>query len=413
MKRITGHLAEDKGRYYAVVNLPTTDGKRKVKWHNLDLDVKKGNKKEAQHRLNQILEKYNVGDMYLADTMTHAERERNRLANTKMLDYLDEWLEGHQHDIERETYHQYKRYIDGRIRKFFTPLNLTVKELTGDEINEFYTYLRNAGLAGSSCQRYHGVLHKAFKDAVKRRIIPSNPVDQANRPKKEQYIASFYNAEEVKQLLELVKEDEIYIPILLAAYYGLRRSEVVGLKWSAIDFSENTLTVRHTVHSTEEGIVVKDRLKTKSSYRTLTLEPFVRGELLKHCEKQEQMKKVMRSAYSKEYTDYVCVDALGRLYNPDFVTEHFGQLLKKHNLKKIRFHDLRHSCASVLLAQGVAMKQIQEWLGHSDMSTTVNIKNRHILFYDSQNSLIVYENQRRQGFFLVAVFDFFANFILH
>ena len=85
------------------------------------------------------------------------------------------------------------------------------------------------------------------------------------------------------------------------------------------------------------------------------------------------MKKVMRSAYSKEYTDYVCVDALGKLYDPDFVTGHFGQLLKKHNLKKIRFHDLRHSCASVLLAQGVPMKQIQEWLGHSDFSTTANI----------------------------------------
>ena len=77
--------------------------------------------------------------------------------------------------------------------------------------------------------------------------------------------------------------------------------------------------------------------------------------------------------YSKDYTDYVCVDALGKLYDPDFVTGHFGQLLKKHNLKKIRFHDLCHSCASVILAQGVPMKQIQEWLGHSDMSTTANI----------------------------------------
>ena len=84
--------------------------------------------------------------------------------------------------------------------------------------------------------------------------------------------------------------------------------DYVGLKWSANDFTENTLTVRHTVHSTEEGIVAKGRLKTKSSYRTMTPEPFVRGELLKHREKQEQMKKVMRSAYSKEYTDYVCVE---------------------------------------------------------------------------------------------------------
>ena len=139
MKRITGRLAEDKGKYYAVINLPSVDGKRKTKWHTLNLEAKKGNKKEAQYRLNQILDKYNAGDVHLAETMTHADRERNRLANTKMLDYLDEWLEGHQHDIERETYHQYKRYIDGRIREFFTPLDLTVKDLSGDEINEFYT----------------------------------------------------------------------------------------------------------------------------------------------------------------------------------------------------------------------------------------------------------------------------------
>ena len=373
MKRITGRLAEDKGKYYAVINLPNTDGKRKTKWHTLNLEAKKGNKKEAQHRLNQILEKYNAGDLYLAETMTHAEQERNRLANMDLIDYLEEWLEGHQYNIERQTYHQYKRYIDGHIREFFTPLDLAVKELTGDEINDFYTCLRNKGLKGSTCQRYHSLLHKAFVDAVKRRIIPANPVDQANRPKKEQFISGFYNAEEVKQLLELTRDDEIYIPILLAAYYGLRRSEVVGVKWSAIDFTENTLTIRHTVHSTEEGLVTKDRLKTKSSYRTLTLEPFVREELLKHREEQERMKKTMRSAYSKEYTDYVCVDALGRLYDPDFISNRFGQLLEKLKLKKIRFHDLRHSCASVLLAQGVPMKQIQEWLGHSDMKTTANI----------------------------------------
>ena len=78
MKRITGRLAEDKGKYYAVINLPNTDGKRKTKWHSLNLEVKKGNKKEAQHRLNQILDKYNAGDLYLAKTMTHAEQERNK-----------------------------------------------------------------------------------------------------------------------------------------------------------------------------------------------------------------------------------------------------------------------------------------------------------------------------------------------
>ena len=114
-------------------------------------------------------------------------------------------------------------------------------------------------------------------------------------------------------------------------------------------------------------------MKTKSSYRTLPLHDNIREILLEERSKQERMRKVMRSAYSKEYTDYICVDALGRLYDPNYVTSHFATLLKQNNMRKIGFHDLRHSCASLLVAQGVSMKLIQEWLGHSDMGTTANI----------------------------------------
>ena len=120
-------------------------------------------------------------------------------------------------------------------------------------------------------------------------------------------------------------------------------------------------------------MIARDRLKTKSSYRTLPLLENVKIILQEKKEFQEQMKKVMRSGYSKEFEDYVCVDPLGRLYDPNYVTEHFAIILKNNNLKKIRFHDLRHSCASLLVAQGVSMKLIQEWLGHSDMGTTANI----------------------------------------
>ena len=134
----------------------------------------------------------------------------------------------------------------------------------------------------------------------------------------------------------------------------------------------------------------------------------MRGELIRHREKQEQMKKVMRSAYSKEYTDYVCVDTLGKLYYPDFVTDHFGKLLKKHNLKKIRFHDLRHSCASVLLSQGVPMKQIQKWLGHSDMSTTVNIKNPYEQLKESKQLDYVCQMRQRGEKSLLSHFCFYG-----
>ncbi len=116
-----------------------------------------------------------------------------------------------------------------------------------------------------------------------------------------------------------------------------------------------------------------DTMKNKSSRRTKPLIPAVEKILLEHKAKQEEYMKLFGNSYSKEYLDYVCVDPLGNLLKPDFVTEHFGHLLKENNLKKIRFHDLSHTCASLLLANGISMKQIQEWLGHSDFSTTANL----------------------------------------
>ena len=114
-------------------------------------------------------------------------------------------------------------------------------------------------------------------------------------------------------------------------------------------------------------------MKTKSSYRTLPLLPFIEEALMKEKAKQEEMRKVMRSGYCTDYPDYVCVDVLGRVFKPDFVTTHFETLLRQNGLRPIRFHDLRHSCASLLLAKKVPMKMIQDWLGHSDMATTANI----------------------------------------
>jgi hypothetical protein len=169
--------------------------------------------------------------------------------------------------------------------------------------------------------------------------------------------------------------DPIRMPVLLTAYYGLRRSEVLGLKWSAIDFTDKTISVRHKVleDDEEKKLVGMDVMKTKSSYRTLPLIPLVEEELLRERERQEEMKQVMRRAYNREYEEYICVDAVGELIRPRYVTEHFQVILKQNGLRRIRFHDLRNSTASLLLSRGVPMKMIQDWLGHSDMGTTANI----------------------------------------
>ena len=373
MKKITGHLEEDKGKWYAAVNHYGPDNKRHVKWYNLDVEAKRGNKRKAEERLTELLEKLNRGTDYLSESLTPAERERLRLTNSPVDEYLVEWLEDHKRNITTRTYEGYKSYIDQRIVPYFREKHILVKDMTGDNINAFYRYLTEQGLKGTSQQRYHSVLHLAFKTAVKRRIIPTNPVDQADRPKSKPFISSYYNADEMKKLLEIAEKDELHLVILLTAYYGLRRSEVLGLKWSAIDFTDKKIAIRHKVLEESGGIHGYDVMKTKSSYRMLPLIPVVEEALRNQIRFREEMKKAFRKGYCTDFDEYICTDALGRLYRPDYVSEHFALLLKKNGLRHIRFHELRHSCASLLLAKKVPMKMIQEWLGHSDISTTSNI----------------------------------------
>lgn len=219
--------------------------------------------------------------------------------------------------------------------------------------------------------------HKALKYAVKMDLIPFNPADKVERPKKQRYIADYYRQEELERLLEASKDHPYSLLIQTAAFYGLRRGEVVGLKWDAIDFERDTITIKHIVTNAKiDGkceIVCADRAKTKSSLRSLPLVSNIREKLLALREQQKENRRVCGNCYSKKYDGYVFVDAMGNIFNPRSVTANFSKLLEQNGLRHIRFHDLRHSCASLLLANDVPLKQIQEWLGHSDIGTTANI----------------------------------------
>ncbi|MDY4158365.1 MAG: CD0415/CD1112 family protein, partial [Faecalibacterium sp.] len=224
---------------------------------------------------------------------------------------------------------------------------------------------------------YHANIHKALKYAVKIDLIPTNPADKVERPKKNEFKGSYYSADEIHALTEIAEGTKLEIPVLLASFYGLRRSEVLGLKWDAIDFEANTLEIKHIVTQAsidgKKVLVQADRAKTKSSLRTLPLVPPIRDRLLMLKGQQDTYRRLCGKSYNREYLGYLCVDEIGNIIRPNYVSEQFPKLLEKNGLRPIRFHDLRHSCASLLLANGVPMKQIQEWLGHSDFSTTANI----------------------------------------
>ena len=297
-------------------------------------------------------------------------------AKTLFADFLEQWLEVIRDSIAVPTYASYSNLSNGVIIPYFRKYGTTLEDLAAKDIQQFYLEQRKR-VSGCTVIHYHAIIHKALKYAVKLDLITTNPADRVERPKKERYVASFYDADEVNALFQAARGTNLEIPILLGAFYGLRRSEVIGLKWDAIDFERNTITVQHTVTSCnvdgKNMLVAADRTKTKSSMRTLPLVPFMKERLLQQKKVQAENRKLCGRSYIKDYMGYVCVNEIGAILKPNYISTSFPKLLEANGLRHIRFHDLRHSCASLMLANGVPMKQIQEWLGHSDFSTTANI----------------------------------------
>ena len=289
------------------------------------------------------------------------------------IDYMKKWLKMISASVEPTTLNGYKGVINGRMTDYFQNKKITLQNIKPKHIQEFYQYLLDEGLSGNTVKHYHANIRKALQYAMKTDIILSNPADKVDLPKIEEYKPKFYTSDEVKILLNEVIGTKLEIPVMIDCFYGFRRSEVIGLKWSAIDFENDTITIDHTITQSNGKLIIRDKTKTKSSKRTLPLEPIVKSFLIELKEKQEKNKELCGDSYNKDYLEYICVDNCGNIIRPDYVTETFLKLLKRKNLKIIRFHDLRHTCASILLKNGANMKEIQAWLGHSNYNTTANL----------------------------------------
>ena len=358
---VAGHLSEKNGNYYAVLSYTDAFGKRRTKWVNTGLPVR-GNKKKAEAFLMEERKKFQTAEPVTGGVL--------------FADYIEQWLEVAKPTIAVATYASYCSMVKRVIAPYFRERRITLQGLTPKDIQDFYLEKLKT-VSASSVIHYHANIHRALKHAVKLDLIPTNPADKVDRPKKDRFIGNFYDAEEVNKLFEVSKGTKLEFPILFGAFYGLRRSEALGLKWDAIDFENDSITIRHTVASvTLDGkvqLVAADTTKTKSSLRTLPLVPFVKERLLVLKKEQENNRRLCGRSYHKQFAGYVCINEMGDLIKPHYVTEQFPKLLDANGLRRIRFHDLRHSCASLMLANGVPMKQIQDWLGHSDFSTTANI----------------------------------------
>jgi len=353
---MTGTLCVKKGIYQIVLSQKGSDGKRQQKWTSTGLP-EKGNKRRAEAMLSQALREYEgINVDFGSDVL--------------FTDFMRTWLESVKNSIEQNSYECYNDILTRYIDSYFAGNPVTLRKLEPIHVQKLYNHYMNAGLSATTVLKIHANIRKALQHAVNLNMIPYNPADRVSKPKKQKYIAKFYDEEQINRLLSLTKDESIYPAILLAAFYGLRRSEALGLRWSDVNFKAKTVTVCNTVVE-YDTVIEKERTKNEASKRTLPLMEPVETYLLKLKDEQERNAELLGSEYVSN--DFICKQACGKPFYPNYITERFSKVLKRYGLPHIRFHDLRHSAASMLLANGFYIKDIQEWLGHADFGTTANI----------------------------------------
>lgn len=342
---IAGHLRVRNGHWHMVLSYDNEYGKRIQKSVTIHLK-EKGNKKRAEAILQELRRK------------TTAEQSANRNSRGIYADaYFLHWLESVKSIVSPTTYKSYSMIVRNSICPYFRERDLLLNELKPKHIAAYYDSLLDRGLSTTTARRHHANIRKALERAVIDGLIIENPAKRVEPPKVVPYTASYYSKVECQQLMSELQGNDIALPVALTLLLGLRRSEVLGLKWEAVDFECHTIHICHTINETSDGIVGRDVTKRKSSHRTLPMSPAVEALLLPH----------------KKPFGYICLKKDGKLLTPSRLTSKFKDLLRTNNLREIRLHGLRHTCAALLIAARMPLIEVSRWLGHSSISITADL----------------------------------------
>lgn len=447
---LTASIQTKKGRYYAVISYTDENGKSTPKWRATGLEAVPGNKKAAQKKIVNIINQFkeelieqakkeyqsNItpleplqlqieyenmdSDIEGEDENDGLDQQRmQKYKNMSFLAFLKESLDEFSHRVADTTYDAWLSVYQSRMSDYFREITLQDRasmmnpdvekpiyydhtpkllEITQFDLEDYLQWLYDCGLKGSSADKHYEFFKLAFARAVRKKIIKKqdNPMTDVPKPKIDPYIPDYYKPSELKTLFDIVKDDIIEVPVLFAGTYGLRRSEVIGIKWDAIDFEANTFVIKHTVTKVKgrgenQVIQCKDLTKSKYGYRTYPLTPEIRKALTKQKMKIEFNKRyIFKNKYVQQTKDYVCVKENGELIKPDHLTKRFQELATEKDLRKIRLHDLRHSVGSLLAANNVNLRQIQDFLGHGSIRSTERYS--HLQYENKESSMGIINN---------------------
>lgn len=354
-----GHLRKRGKNSWAIVLELGRDAnrRRRQKWHSV-----RGKREDAERELGRLLNEVGTGSYVEPAKMTVQE-------------YLERWLSDYARPkVAPKTLERYEEMIKSHINPSIGHHKLP--KLRPLYVQSFYSDAllkgRKNGKGGLSPQtvtHFHRVLHKAFDQAVKWQMLARNPIDAVQPPRAERKEMQALDEPETAKLLQLVEGRRLYMPIFLAITTGLRRGEILGLRWSDLDLIGARLQVNQSLEQTKDGLRFKTP-KTNRSRRTLALPALIVEALRVHYVEQAKERLSLGPAYHTN--NLVCARADGSPWPPDVLSTAFATLILKSKFKHVRFHDLRHTHATQLLKVGIHPKIVSERLGHSNIGITLD-----------------------------------------
>lgn len=335
------------------------DGKR----HQRMVSCKGMTKRQAEQKLRDVLTSIANGGYVEPDNMTLAQ-------------FLEKWLADYaKTSVGAKTYERYSEIVRQHIIPNLGALPL--RKLRPLHIQEYYTKALKSGrlngkggLSARSVLHIHRLLHRAFVQAAKWQLLTTNPVDCVEPPKVRRPEMVTVTAEQISQLLQAAQGTVFYAPVALAATTGMRRGEILALRWEDVDFERSAIRISRSLGQTKAGIFFKEP-KTPESRRTIAVSRYTLNILEKHKEDQRSEKSAMGTAYQDQ--GLVCAMPDGSPISPQYVSDNFRWVVKRAGLPHMTFHGLRHSQATILIASGVPVKVVSEMLGHSNTSITQDL----------------------------------------
>ncbi len=349
-----GHIEKrGKNSYSIAVSLgkDAATGKYKYQWVTVQ-----GSKKDAQKRLSEMLHQLDTGSYMQPGKTTLAE-------------YLDRWLADYvKPNLSPRGYERYRDIARTYLKPAMGSLLLT--QVKAEHLQKCYTDWLNRGLSTGTVRYHHAVLHKALQTALKWGLVARNVADSVDMPRPKRREMQTWNETELAQFLEAAKGSQYYQLFFLALFTGMRRSELLALRWADVDLILGQIYVNRGLHHLKDGTYVFTQPKSARSRRKIALSPSAIRVLRDYYETRQMDASMMDLHLADDALIFSTFD--GKPLRPNTVTRAWTMLAAKAGVKRIRFHDARHTHASLMLKQGIHPKIVQERLGHASISMTLD-----------------------------------------